>query len=207
MKKWLFAAGGAALLVVLVGVLTVATVAAQTPTPPTNRQSLVSDFLGKVARNLGIDQSRLEAAIKQAALQTIDEQQAAGKLTPEQAQRLRDRINSGQGLGHFGPPLGAGLKGPRGFQPFQGLDEAARILGLTTDQLRQELRSGKSLAEIAAARNISRDTLVNGLTTAATQRIDAAVSAGRLTQQQATALKQRLPDQINRLVDAKRPPR
>src|SRR5256885_1881286 len=84
------AGAGAGLLAILIGVFAAATVLAQTPPTP---QSPAGAFLAKVAKNLGIDQAKLEAAFKQASLDTIDEQQRAGKLTPEQAQRAKDHLN------------------------------------------------------------------------------------------------------------------
>src|SRR5437879_334721 len=107
MKKRILAYVGAGALAAAMAVFAATTVLAQTPTPGNPAQS----FLAKVAKNLGIDQPRLEAAFKKAELDTVDEQQQAGKLTPEQAQQAKDRINQGQGGFPFGGP---GHPGPMG---------------------------------------------------------------------------------------------
>jgi polyhydroxyalkanoate synthesis regulator phasin len=198
---------GAGLLAVLVGALAIATVLAQTPTPTANPAQA---FLAKVAKNLGIDQAKLEAAIKQAALDTIDEQQKAGKLTPEQAQRAKDRVNQNPAGLPFGPPLGPGSFG-KGVPPglalgrpgIGGLDDAASAIGIPADQLRTELRAGKSLAEVAAAHGVTRDQLIQKLTDAANKHIDDAVAAGKLTKDQADKVKAATKDRVTRLVDAK----
>src|SRR5262245_21695628 len=61
-----------------------------------------TDFLSKLAANLGIGQDQLTAAVKQTNLQLIDEAQAAGTLTADQAQAARDRVNNSTDGGGFG---------------------------------------------------------------------------------------------------------
>jgi uncharacterized protein YidB (DUF937 family) len=193
------ASGGA--LALMVGLSSATGVFAQTPTPTTpTRQQVEQSFLSKVAANLGIDLSRLQAALKQAQLQTVDEQLQAGRITPEQAQQARDRINQGQG--GFGIP-GLGHAGPGGRFGGPLAAEAAAAIGISEEQLRTELQAGKSLAEVAAAHNVSRDVLIQRLVEAETRAIDAAVTAGRLTQAQADQKKANLRDRISQMVDAK----
>ena len=102
-----YAGGGA--VAALIGLSTVTGVFAQTPpaTPPAQTSPATNpaqDLLAKVAKNLGIDQAKLEAALKQAQIQTVDEAQQAGRLTTAQAQAAKDRIN--QNPVGFGPVVG-----------------------------------------------------------------------------------------------------
>ena len=60
------------------------------------------------------------------------------------------------------PPFGH-PPGPPGGPVGGGLDAAAKYLGLTDAQLFQRLRSGKSLAQVAADQNKSVDGLKNAL--------------------------------------------
>ena len=69
--------------------------------------------------------------------------------------------------------------------------------------MRTELQAGKSLAEVAAAHNVSRDQLIQKLVAAETKRIDDAVAAGRLTQDQATQRKADVQTRVTQMVDAK----
>ena len=80
--------------------------------------------------------------------------------------------------------------------------EIAAYLGLTPDTLRQELRSGKSLAEIAGPKT---EGLVAMLTAKAQTRIDAALAAGKIDEARAAALEDKAAARIERLVHAKRP--
>src|SRR5207244_3939478 len=73
--------------------------------------------------------------------------------------------------------------------------------GLTEDQLRTEIESGKTLAQVAKDHGKSVDGLVTALVDATTKKLDAAVTAGRLTKEQEQSilsdLKQRITDMVN----------
>lgn len=74
--------------------------------------------------------------------------------------------------------------------------------------LAMQLRAGKSLGEIAGATpGKSRDGLLSALTAAATAKVDAAVTAKKLTPDQAAKLKAELTAHLGRLVDHKAGPR
>jgi len=49
-------------------------------------------FFAKVARNLGIDEAKLTAAMNAARVEAIDEAQAAGRITEEQATAMKERL-------------------------------------------------------------------------------------------------------------------
>ncbi len=75
-------------------------------------------------------------------------------------------------------------------------------LGLPADQVKKDLRSGKSLGQIAnATPGKSRDGLIKFLDDAASKRIDAAVDAGKITKEQATELRTKVDESIVRIVD------
>ena len=61
---------------------------------------------------------------------------------------------------------------------------AADYLGLTPRQLFQQLRSGKSLAEIAVAQGKTVDGLKSAILAAVKARVDRVVAAGRITSAQ-----------------------
>lgn len=67
--------------------------------------------------------------------------------------------------------------------------EFAGILGMDANTLGQELKSGKTLAQIAAAKGMDAKTLTEKLQTAFNDRIDKAVANGKLTADKAVTMK------------------
>lgn len=171
-----------------------AAVAATQFSPKTENQAVISD----AAQQLGVQPSDLSKALKKALEDRVDAAVAAGRLTRQQGDQLKARIESGDvplfGLGFHGPGFGH-------FGFFGGLDAAASYLGVTTDQLRTEVESGKTLAQVAKDKGKSVDGLVSALVDGARSRLDAAVEDGRLTQSQADSmlsdLKSRITDFVN----------
>jgi len=83
------------------------------------------------------------------------------------------------------------------------LPAAAAYLGVTPVALRTELRSGKSLAQVASAKGKSVDGLKTALVAAIKTKVDAAKAAGKLDAARADRLLQRAPQLVERLVNAK----
>src|SRR6185437_14752597 len=75
-----------------------------------------SDFLDSVAKHLGVTPQKLEDATKAAAIDQVNADLAAGRITQAQADELKKRIEAGDGVlgGPGGPGIGPGLGGPRG---------------------------------------------------------------------------------------------
>ena len=180
-----------------VAVLGIAVASATAADPP----SLADD----VAARLGIAPDKLRAAFRDAIAARIDAAVKAGKLTPEQGAKLKERLANAQSLG-----LGFRLRGRLAVKPpafFPGLRLGAHRLGpitkyldITPQELRSELRSGKSLAEIATAHGKTVDGLVDAIVGPAKARLDRAVENGRLTRQRADELLARLTDAVEKAV-------
>jgi hypothetical protein len=83
----------------------------------------------------------------------------------------------------------------------QAVVVSAKSMGVTPQALGAELRSGKSIAEVAAEHNVSIGTVTGALASAATAKINAAVSNGKLTASQAQKIESRLPDYLARVVN------
>ena len=102
-----------------------------------------------------------------------------------------------------------GPDGDHGFGMGPGLgadfDSIASALGVTTDQLKTDLKDGKSLADIATAQGVDIAKVEQAITDAATARLDDAVKSGKLTQDQADKIKAGLADHIGDLVNGKLP--
>jgi polyhydroxyalkanoate synthesis regulator phasin len=151
------------------------------------------------AKNLGVQPSELSAAIKQAMKERIDAAVAAGRLTKAQGDELKQRIDSGD-FPLFGPPaFGPGFAPPHPF--FHGLDAAETYLGLSEDELRSRLESGKTLAQIARDEGKSVDGLKQAMVADAKDKLDQAVKDGRLTRSEADRALQDLEQRVDDLVN------
>lgn len=163
--------------------------------------------LDDAANQLGVTPSALEDALKQGLKNRVDEAVKAGRLTEEQGNRLKERIDAGEtplvfgGFGRFGSGHFGGFGHPGHFGHFGSLEAAASYLDLTGAELRERLSGGDTLAKIAKAEGKSVDGLVNTLVAAASKKIDDAVADGHLTNERATELKQGLEGRITDLVN------
>jgi polyhydroxyalkanoate synthesis regulator phasin len=194
-------AGAAAALAVGGAGAGVAATKLATNSPSEESKAIVND----AAKSLGVEPSKLSAALKKAFENRIDAAVAAGRLTKEQGDELKQRIESGD-FPLFGPPaFGPGFGGPHLF--FHGLDAAAGYLGLTEAELHSRLESGKTLAEIAKAQGKSVDGLKAALVKEAKTHLDAAVKAGRLSSAEEQRVLADLQQRIDDLVNGKLPDR
>ena len=78
---------------------------------------------------------------------------------------------------------------------------AAKTIGITPQQLRQEVLGGKTIADVATEHNVQPQTVIDAIVTAANKKIDAAHDAGKLTDEQVTKLKARVAIIVPRLVN------
>jgi hypothetical protein len=123
------------------------------------------------------------------------------------------RFSGGSGGGPFGrPPTGyfgnprdrGGFRG-RGFGgagPFGGLSAATTYLGISESELRTQLASGKTLAQIAnSTSGKSAAGLIDAMVAAQKKQLDQAVASGRISQSMAdqieSNLKSRVTDMVN----------
>jgi len=181
--------------------------------PQARSQAIVNDAAG----TLGVDPSKLSDALKKALENQVDAQVTAGKLTTAQGDAIKKRIEDGTqpifgfGPGGFGGPgfghrgHGFGRGGFDGFGLMAGVQDVATYLGLTPQALGTQLRSGKTLADIATAQGKTVDGLKTAITDAVTKRLDAAVTAGRLTKDQETTALAALSGKLDDLVNGKLP--
>jgi AraC-like DNA-binding protein len=192
MRRTILTAGAAILAVAGGG-------AALASTTLGSREEQSRAVIEDTARNLGVTPVELSDALKDALGNRVDEAVDAGRLTEEQGEELKERIES-----QDYPPLGGfglGHHGARGGHGFGHFEEAAAYLGMTEDELRDELAEGKTLAEVAEDEGKSVEGLVSALVADETKAIAQAVLDGRLTQAQADRIletaKARATDLVN----------
>jgi hypothetical protein len=171
--------------------------------------SPASSFFDAVAKHLGISSDELEDATRAAAIDQVDQALADGRITQEQADEMKARIESGEaplflGPGAFGFRDHGGPGGRKhGHHFFIGdkLSSAAEFLGLTEAELREQLRDGQNLAQVAEAKGKSVDGLKQAILDGAKSALDEAVANERVTQEQADAIYERLQGSIDDLVN------
>lgn len=174
--------------------------------------------LATAAEALGISEDELRAALEGgqsiaqvAEAEGVDVQAVIDALVADATTRLEEAITNlpdrmtelvnREGLPDRGRPGGPGRPhGGRG----PGLDAAAEVIGITTDELRTELRDGSSIADVAAANDVDVQTVIDALVAEATTHLDEAVADGRLTEEEATERKTDLEDRITAHVTGER---
>jgi hypothetical protein len=192
------AAGAAALLAVAGGG---AAIAATQLSPKQESQAVLND----AAKELGVSPSELSSALRNALAKRIDAAVSAGRLTKEQGDELKQRIES-RDFPLFGVPgFAPGHGGFGHHEMFGGLDAAATYLGVSEDELRSELESGKSLADVAKAKGKSVDGLVDALAADPKGHLDEEVAEGDLTRDQADEMLSRIEDGIRAMVNGTPP--
>jgi hypothetical protein len=171
-------------------------------TPAAQTNAIAADAAGQ----LGVSTADLTAAIKKAMVDQIEAKVTAGTLTKAQATAIEARLAKADAplfaLG--GGPGGDGGPGHHRGGPGGGpiaLDAAATYIGISASDLRTQLDAGKTLAAVAAANGKTVDGLEAALTTAAKTDLDAAVTAGKLTQAQEDKILADLPARLDHEVN------
>lgn len=192
LKKLALGAGAAILTSGLIGG---AAFAALAPVTPTATATVVEPGLAATA----VDEARKPGGLKA----ILDKMVADNKISQTQADQILAAVKDAE-ASKPRPDHAGSAKGVLG----DLVKTASEYLGLDAKALATQLHSGKSLGEIAGSTtNKSRDGLVAALTTAANAKIDAAVTAKKLTAEQATKLRAGLATHIAMAVDHKAGPR
>ena len=115
-----------------------------------------------------------------------------------------DGGSTGSGAATTQPANGARRAGHPALR--RGLRQAvlrisADTIHVSVDELRTDLRNGRSIAQVAQSKGVDPKTVVDALVKAADTRIDSLASAGRITAERAAKLKDRVPDVAQRVVN------
>jgi DNA-binding CsgD family transcriptional regulator len=126
----------------------------------------------------------------------------AGKLTQEQADKLKEKTAERVKAFVENPHVGRG----HGFGGKWHLKDNAELLALLkidAEKLKEEWKAGKSLAEIAAAQGVSTEAVIELLTKQHEAKLAEAVKAGKLTQEQAEKFKANWENRVKQMVERK----
>ena len=204
MKK-LILIGGSVLL--LLGVIVVGAISAvptfastqsntstATPSTTTATNPYCGLYLKDLANRLHVPTSTLQRDSQAAAKDVLARMVKDGRLTQKQANAIAQQIQnpqlcSDQALARTESALV--LYTLRGYLP-EITNDVATGLHRSPAELKELLRSGKSLNEIAIAQHVSATQLRTIVIDAIQRALNKAVSAGNITQQQATTFMQYL---------------
>ena len=136
--------------------------------------------LAKIAEKRGVSVEQLSSDIQKRVLERVAAAEAAGKLSPERAAKIRERVSEGNlcrvaGRHHKVHIASRGM-----------LRAAAEFLGLDREELNAQL-PGNSLAGLAQKQGQSVDALEAAMVAPAKERLAKAVAAGKISQAQADA--------------------
>ena len=217
MKKILLIGGGSALLLLCIlfgaffaGPLIASARSSQTgataSSTPTGTNPYCQQYLQDLANRLGVSVSTLQQDKLGAAEDVLAQLVKDGKLTQNQANQIKQRLEShkacsGNGRGLWG--RGVEIQALKQYLP-SVTTQLAQGLHMTVDQLGAQLQSGKSLSDIATAQGVSSSQLQTLVTSTFQSTVNKAVSDGNLTQQQATNITQMLqknPGVLNHLLN------
>jgi ribosomal protein S20 len=155
--------------------------------------------LAQVAQDQNVDKQKVIDAMVAEATARIDQKVQEGELTAEQANERKSNLNERiTRLVDEGPQR-------HGHKP--KLDAAAQALNLSVDDLRSQLRDGKTIAQVAQDKNVDVQKVIEAMVADATARIDQKVQEGELTSEQANERKSNLQDRITKLVNEGPPDR
>lgn len=143
--------------------------------------------IADVAEAQGVDVDTVVDALVAAGMERLQEMEAN---LPERMAQLVEREGWGDGPHHGGHPF---LEA--------GLEVAADAIGISEEDLRSELRDGSTLAEVATAHDVDPQTVIDALVAAATDKIEAAVADGTISQERADDLLADLEARITDHVD------
>ena len=177
------------------------------------KAKLPGTSLGAIANGTpGKNRAGLVADLQNSVNAAIDKALAAATITKEQADKAK--IDSPGQIAKFVDNVYEQRRAPapkavtRAVKVTEFVGDAFGVardyLGLSQADLAKALREGKSLGDVASTTaGKSRDALVAQLTTAANAKIDKAAADGKITADQATALKAQVGPAVTALVDRK----
>jgi lipoate-protein ligase A len=176
------------------------------------KTELATKSLADVAAAKGVDITKVIDALVAEFKAHLDEEVASGEHTQAEADaklaefktRVTDMVNNvrpaggPEGRGHRGPGKGHGMgHGPK-------LEAAAKVLGMTTEELKTELAT-KSLADVAAAKGVDITKVTDALVAEFKAHLDEEVASGEHTQAEADAILAAFTTRVADMVNNVRP--
>lgn len=149
----------------------------------------------EIAEARGIDKADVAEAVYGVGVDRVELALANGVLTQDQADRLLARLAKGrdacanEGRCNF---RRLRQKIRQFHRQFRRISPVAEVLGMTTADLIEKLRSGQTIETIAAEQGITMDELATSVYDHVLDQVENALAEGKITQQQADRFLARL---------------
>ena len=172
--------------------------------------------LADVATAKGVDVEKVKATILEDYTAKEQAEVASGEHTQAEVDqkiadfktRLDDIVNGVRPAGVPGGMRGEeghgkGGHGPRGLMA--AADAVAKVLGMTADELKTELQSGKSLADVAKAKGVDVEKVKAAIAADVKAHLDEEVASGEHSQAEADQKLANLTSRLDDIVNGVRP--
>ncbi len=159
--------------------------------------------VAQVATEHGVDPAGVVSAIVVAGTRRIDQAAARGTIDASKADQAKQKLPdfANRFLNEPKPTNGNG----RGYGlRKEALQAAAKEIGVSADDLKQALKDGKTVAQVAKDHDKSVDDVVDAIMKEAKSDIDQAVKDGKLDSQRADELETKLLDRVKQFVNGER---
>lgn len=153
--------------------------------PATVQQQVLADLNARLAQAVADDKLTQEQADKIAA------------RAPEALANLMDRVPKPRDGGNGGDP---NKPRPQAIVK-NALETAAQTIGIEVQELKDGLKSGKTVAEVASENGSSGDAVIAALVSKANAAIDQAVADGKLDASKAEEAKAKAAERITKFVN------
>ena len=156
--------------------------------------------LAKIAADKGIDIKTLTQKLEALFNDKIDKALANGKLTKDKATAMKAKTSQKVASAINEPWTGHKGKAGKGNVFKNVRQQIPALLGMDATQLKEQLKSGKTLAQIAQDKGIAKDKLVSDVQSIMKANLDQAVKDKKVTADKATQIESKLPQMIERMV-------
>ena len=164
-------------------------------------QKLGERFVAETAERLGVTPEELTSAMTDAQYEIIDDAVAEGRLTEDDAAKLKERIEE------YGPlsVIGRRHRDRDGEGPCHGarlvVGAAGEVLGKEPAEVAAAVKAGESLAEQAEAQGMSVEDFKMALLAAVKATLQTKVDEGTITQVQADRIFAGIEEHVDRIVN------
>jgi transposase-like protein len=162
-------------------------------------KALPGKSVADVAKAHNVDPAKVTAALVAAGTKEIKAAVDAGKLSTERAAKLE--ANLPKRAETLVNKVRHPRRAVRRYAARSALAIAAKTIGIDQKTLVSEIKSGKTVADVANEHSVNPQAVIDALVNAGKARIQKAVTNGKIQQDRATKLEANLTQRVTKLVN------